>query len=54
MNNFEIKNELLQEISELSNKKYGNELSYVGLWGCASALLTIEQLEIIKSVIKNK
>jgi hypothetical protein len=54
MNNFEKQNELLNEIKELANKKYGNELSYVGLWGCASALLTIEQLEIIKSVMENK
>jgi hypothetical protein len=52
MNNFEIKNELLQQLSELSYKKYGNELSYVGLWGCASAILTVEQLEIIKSVME--
>jgi hypothetical protein len=52
MNNFELKNKMLKEISELSNKKYGNELSYVGLWGSASALPTIEQLEIIKSVME--
>jgi hypothetical protein len=45
---------LLKEIKELADTKYGNQLSYVGLWGSASALLTIEQLEIIKSVMKGE
>jgi hypothetical protein len=52
MNNFQIQNELLNEIKELANKKYGKELSYVGLWGSASALLNVEQLKIIKSVLE--
>jgi hypothetical protein len=46
MNNFEIKNNLLKEIKELT------ENNYPKMWGSASALLTIEQLEIIKSVME--
>jgi hypothetical protein len=48
MNDFEIKNQMLKEISELS------ENNYPKMWGSASALLTIEQLEIIKSVMKGE
>ena len=48
MNNFEIKNNLLKEIKELT------ENNYPKMWGSASALLTIEQLETIKSVMENK
>jgi hypothetical protein len=46
MNNFEIKNNLLKEIKELT------ENNYPKMWGSASALLTIEQLEIIKSTME--
>jgi hypothetical protein len=46
MNNFEIKNNLLKEIKELT------ENNYPKMWGSASALLTIEQLETIKSVME--
>jgi hypothetical protein len=52
MNKFEKQNQLLNEIKELADKKYGNNLSYVGLWGSASALLTEKQLQIIKSVME--
>jgi hypothetical protein len=48
MNNFELKELLLQEIKELT------ENNYPKMWGSASALLTIEQLEIIKSVMKGE
>jgi hypothetical protein len=48
VNNFELKNKMLKEISELS------ENNYPKMWGSASALLTIEQLEIIKSVMKGE
>ena len=48
MTDFEIKNNLLNEIKELANKKYGVENTYASLWGSASALLTKDQLEIIK------
>lgn len=54
MNEFEIKNNLLDEIKTLAEKKYSKEFSHAALWGSASALLTIEQLEIIKSVTSNK
>ena len=52
MNNFELKNKMLKEIKELADERHGKELSYVGLWGSASALLTIDQLKIIKSVME--
>jgi hypothetical protein len=48
MNDFEIKNNLLNEIKELT------ENNYPKMWGSASALLTVEQLEIIKSVMKGE
>ena len=48
MNDFEIKTNLLNEINELT------ENNYPKMWGSASALLTIEQLEIIKSVMKGE
>jgi len=48
MNDFEIKESLLKEIKELT------ENNYPKMWGSASARLTIEQLEIIKSVMENK
>jgi len=48
VDDFEIKNNLLKEISELT------ENNYPKMWGSASALLTIDQLEIIKSVMENK
>jgi hypothetical protein len=48
MNDFEIKNNLLNEIKELT------ENNYPKMWGSASALLTIEQLELIKSVMKGE
>jgi hypothetical protein len=46
MNDFEIKNNLIEEIRKLS------ENNYPKMWGSASALLTVEQLEIIKSVME--
>jgi hypothetical protein len=48
MNNYELKELLLQEIKELT------ENNYPKMWGSASALLTVEQLEIIKSVMKGE
>jgi hypothetical protein len=44
MTDFEIKNNLLNEIKELTDNDYPR------MFGSASALLTIEQLEIMKSV----
>jgi hypothetical protein len=46
MNDFEIKNNLLNEIKKLT------ENNYPKMWGSASALLTIDQLKIIKSVME--
>ena len=53
MTTFEIKNNLLNEIKELANKKYTEEFSSSALWGSASALLTVDQLEIMKSTFSN-
>jgi hypothetical protein len=39
-------------LNELAQSKFGNEYMYSSLWGAASALLTDEQAEIIKSVLK--
>ena len=50
--NTDKQDSLLKEIKELADTKYGNQLSYVGLWGSASALLTEKQLQIIKSVME--
>lgn len=44
MTDFEIKNNLLNEIKELTDNNYPM------MFGSASALLTIEQLEIMKAV----
>jgi hypothetical protein len=44
MTDFEIKNNLLNEVKELADNNYAK------LFGSASALLTIDQLEIMKSV----
>ncbi len=48
MNDYELKELLLQEIKELT------ENNYPKMWGSASALLTIEQLELIKSTMKGE
>jgi hypothetical protein len=48
MNDFELKELLLKEIKELT------ENNYPKMWGSASALLTIQQLEIIKSTMKGE
>ena len=50
--NIDKQTSLLKEIEELATKKYNNQLSYVALWGSASALLTEKQLQIIKSVME--
>jgi hypothetical protein len=53
MNEFEIKNNLLNEIKALADSRYSKEFSHAALWGSASAMLTIEQLEIIKRVVSS-
>ncbi len=52
MNDYELKNNLINQIKDLADNKYTKEISNYALWGSASALLTIEQLEIIKSVME--
>jgi hypothetical protein len=48
MNDFEKANELIKEISSLCDNNYPK------MWGSATALLTVKQLETIKSVMENK
>jgi hypothetical protein len=47
--NFEIS----QEINTLAKKHYG-ESDFAFTWGCAQALLTIQQLELILGMLKEK
>lgn len=48
-NNFEI----TQEINALAKKHYGeHDLAFA--WGCAQALLSVKQLEIILGILKEK
>ena len=45
--------EIAQEINTLAKKHYGdNHLAYS--WGCAQALLTVQQLELILGMLKEK
>jgi hypothetical protein len=45
--------ELAQEINTLAKKHYGDsDLAYA--WGCAQALLTTNQLELILGILKEK
>lgn len=37
---------------QLAKEKYGDNLMHSALWGSATALLTDEQAEIIKSVME--
>lgn len=45
--------ELTQEISTLAKKHYG-EMDLAFTWGCAQALLSVEQLQIILNILKDK
>lgn len=45
--------EVMQEINTLAKKHYG-EQDLAFAWGCAQALLTVQQLEIILSILKEK
>ena len=45
--------EITQEINTLSKKHYGdNDLAFA--WGCAQALLTTQQLNLILGILKKK
>jgi hypothetical protein len=45
--------EIAQEINTLAKKHYG-ESSLAYAWGCAQALLTTNQLELILGILKEK
>lgn len=45
--------ELTQEISTLAKKHYG-EMDLAFTWGCAQALLSVEQLQIILNILQDK
>ena len=45
--------EITQEINTLAKKHYGDtDLAF--MWGCAQALLTTEQLQLILGILKDK
>jgi hypothetical protein len=45
--------EIAQEINTLAKKHYGEQdLAYV--WGCAQALLSVSQLDLILGILKEK
>ena len=47
--------EIVQEINTLANEHYKDSaLSLAFAWGCATALLTTEQLELILTIAKQK
>jgi hypothetical protein len=45
--------EIAQEINTLATKHYG-DVSLSWVWGCAQALLTAQQLELILSMLLEK
>ena len=45
--------EITQEINTLAKKHYG-EQDLAFAWGCAQALLTVNQLELILGILKDK
>jgi hypothetical protein len=46
-------NEIIAEISTLAKKHYG-EQHLAWSWGCATALLTTQQLDLILGILKEK
>ena len=46
-------NEVIAEINSLAKTHYG-DVSLAWSWGCASALLTTEQLQLILGILKDK
>jgi len=47
--------EIVQEINTLANEHYGDSaLALAFTWGCAQALLTTQQLELILTLAKQK
>jgi hypothetical protein len=45
--------ELTQEINKLAKKHY-QEMDLAFTWGCAQALLSVEQLQIILNILEDK
>jgi hypothetical protein len=45
--------EITQEINTLAKKHY-QEMDLAFMWGCAQALLTTQQLELILGILKEK
>lgn len=45
--------EIAQEINTLAKKHYG-EQDLAFAWGCAQALLSVKQLELILGILKEK
>lgn len=45
--------EITQEISTLAKKHYG-DMDLAFTWGCAQALLSVEQLQIILNILQEK
>jgi hypothetical protein len=46
-------NEVIAEINSLAKKHYG-DVALAWSWGCATALLTVQQLELILEILKEK
>jgi hypothetical protein len=45
--------EITQEINTLAKKHYG-EQDLASVWGCAQALLSVSQLDLILGILKEK
>jgi hypothetical protein len=45
--------EITQEINTLAKKHYG-EQDLAWMWGCAQALLSVSQLDLILGILKEK
>ena len=46
-------NEIIAEINTLAQKHYG-DVALAWSWGCAQALLTAKQLDLILGILKDK
>lgn len=46
-------NEVIAEINTLAKKHYG-DMDLAFAWGCAQALLSVEHLQIILNILKEK
>lgn len=46
-------NEVIAEINSLAKKHY-DDMALAWSWGCATALLTTKQLELILDILKEK